>query len=252
MGFRVPGALAGALLAALSLSCTGVHAADTRARIDDRGADFLRDRIFFVAGADHARDSAFAWAGLVAAPLGRLGEDGPRIRVMGGAGRYRYRTADVPGGANAGRVTSGEILAGYRSTFGPVLVSLYLGAHVEDQRLAAPDPGHPAVGTELGVKAALELFAQDASPWSASGFASVSTVHRAYRLRAALAHEFPSGLSLGVEGAVHGDARYNEPRVGAFLHTNFHGNVITLAGGVLSNSDKGDGLYATLSLYAPY
>ena len=79
-----------------------------------------------------------------------------------------------------------------------------------------------------------------------------STVHRAYHVRAGLLREFPAVFAIGIEGAVYGDVRYIEPRAGILASATFGKSVLTLAGGALSNSDKGRGIYATLSLYAPY
>jgi hypothetical protein len=81
---------------------------------------------------------------------------------------------------------------------------------------------------------------------------SASTVHRSYHARAALAHEYPSGIAIGIEAAINGDVRYNEPRAGLFVQRSHGRTVIALSGGYLSNSDKGGSPYATLSLFAPY
>ena len=51
---------------------------------------------------------------------------------------------------------------------------------------------------------------------------------------------------------MYGDVRYVEPRAGIYASATYGRSVLTLAGGALSNSDKGRGIYATLSLYAPY
>jgi hypothetical protein len=49
-----------------------------------------------------------------------------------------------------------------------------------------------------------------------------------------------------------GDARYVEHRAGLLASICYGRAMLTLAAGVLRNSDKGGGTYATLSLYAPY
>ena len=64
-----------------------------------------KNRIFFFAGGDIARDSHYAWGGIVGAPQGILQEDGPRFRIMAGTGRYTYRTGAAAGGINEGRIT---------------------------------------------------------------------------------------------------------------------------------------------------
>ena len=57
--------------------------------------DWLTRRLFFFGGVDIARDTAFGWSGIVA-PFAHLDEDGTRIRIFGGHGRYRYDTGAVP------------------------------------------------------------------------------------------------------------------------------------------------------------
>jgi hypothetical protein len=245
--FAAGTALAGALL------CVPALAADSSIRLDDRWQSHpLRDRVFFFAGADVASDSAYGWSGFVAAPLGLLDEDGWRVRVAGGAGRYRYTTGNVAGGVNEASIMSGELMAGYRFSSGSGSVTLYAGAHVENQNLAAPDPGHPAQGTEAGIKVAAEFYRRFTPNLFGLASASASSVHDSYQARAALAYEISATVAFGVEAAINGDERYDEPRVGILVQTTFGRTSFSLSGGILSNSDKGDGLYGTLSVYAVY
>jgi hypothetical protein len=239
-------------LSAACFLCTPLLAADTAPRPDYLEQQPLKNRIFFFAGGDVASDSHFAWSGIGGAPSHNLHEDGPRFRILGGVGRYRYRTEAVAGGINEGRVTSGEVLFGFQRTYGSTIATAFIGAHVEDQKLAAPDPGHRAQGTAAGVKVALELFRRLNAQTVATASASFSTVHRAYQARATLAREYPSGIALGVEATLNGDARYSEPRAGVFVQGRYGRTVLALSGGYLSNSDKGSGAYSTLSVFAPY
>ncbi len=222
-------------------------------RLDERWHSYpLRDRIFFFAGGDIASDSAFTWAGFTAAPTGLLEEDGWRVRVAGGGGRYRYRTGNVAGGINEADVVSGELMTGYRFSAGGGTATFYVGAHVENQSLAEPDPDHEAQGTEAGIKFAVELYRRFTPQFFSLASAAVSTVHTGYQARAALAYEISEAVAFGMEASVNGDERYDEPRAGFLLQTNFGRASLSLSGGFLSNSDKGDGLYGTLSVYAVY
>lgn len=253
MGGGTTRALAlGAAIAAASSFSTTLLAGDAPIRPDAPSTPSPRDRLFFFAGGDVARDSHFAWAGLTGAPQGLLHEDGARIRVMGGVGRYRYRTSAVPGGVNEGHVSSGEILFGFRHALGPAIVTAFLGLHVENQRLAAPDPGHPAEGTAAGIKAAIELYARLTPASFITASASASTVHASYHARGTYGRELSSRLAYGIEAALNGDVRYVEPRVGLFVQIAYQRTTVALSGGYLSNSGKGGGSYASLSIYAPY
>jgi hypothetical protein len=243
------------VLVATSMFAPAVHAGDMPMElilIDITPSPPLRDRMFTFSGGDLGRDSRFVWAGLVGALGGRLRDDGPRLRVMGGAGRYRYRTDAAPDGVNDVLLFSGEFLLGYRRAFGPAEATVYLGPHTEGHWLTWLDPSHRTQGVTTGVKTAVELYRRLSDEWYVTLSASASTVHRRYHARTALAHEFPKAFTLGIETAVHGDARYAEPRVGLFAQTAHRRTVLRLSGGYLSNSDKGRGPYATLSVYVPY
>jgi hypothetical protein len=239
-------ALAAAVLAACLAS--SAFAADPSSSF----ADSLKSRLFLFGGFDVTRDSSFVWTGIVLAPWSRLDEDGVRLRVMGGIGRYRYNTDAVASGVNEGIVSSGEIMFGWRRAFDRIVVVAYLGGQIEEHQLRDPDPGNPVSGTTLGLKGALELFSRPWPDYIATALASASTVHGSYQARATFAREINSWLALGVEGAILGNARYFEPRAGLIAVATIAGRKLSLSGGYLSNSDKGAGPYLTLSLYAPF
>ena len=248
MGNRACRAFAGGAAVLAACLVSAAFAADTTPSLTDA----LKNRLFLFGGFDVARDSYFGWTGIVAAPVGRLDEDGLRLRLMGGLGRYRYNSSAVAGGVNEGTVSSGEIMLGWRRAFEPVTVVAYLGAQVEDHQLRVPDPGNPVSGTAAGVKGTIEIFSRPWPDYVATANASASTVHRGYNARVTFARELNAWLALGVEGAFLGDARYHEPRVGLLAATTLSGRILSLSGGYLSNSDKGAGYYLTLSLYAPF
>jgi hypothetical protein len=212
----------------------------------------LKDRLFAFGGVDTARDSTSAWIGLVASPMAKLGDNGARIRIMGGYGRYSYQTGNVPGGINDGEYSSGEFMLGWRHDLSGVVVTAYLGAHVEHHSLANPDPGNPASGTETGIKGIVELFARPAPGWIASANASLSSVYTSYSLRALVARELHSKLLLGFEAALLGNERYHEPRAGIAAQMLWSGQILSLAIGALDNSGKGSGYYLTTSLFVPF
>jgi hypothetical protein len=228
-------------------------AADSSMRLDERWHSHpLRDRIFFFAGTDIASDSAFGWSGFTAAPVGFLEDDGWRVRVAAGGGRYRYRTNNVADGINEANVMSGELMAGYRFSSGSGSATLYAGVHVENQSLDSPDAGHAAQGTEAGIKVAAEFYRRFTPKLFGLASASASTVHDSYQARASLAYEISETVAVGVEAAINGDERYDEPRAGILVQTTFGRTSFSVSGGILSNSDKGEGVYGTLSVYAVY
>ncbi len=98
----------------------------------------------------------------------------------------------------------------------------------------------------------LEIHWRALQNFVATASLSASTVNRSYTARASLVHEFQSAFQAGIEAAAFGDARYSELRAGVLLRTRLAPAELTLAAGMLSNSDKGSGVYTTLSLYAPF
>jgi hypothetical protein len=212
----------------------------------------LKDRMFVFGGADLARGSTSAWIGIVGAPMTKLGDNGLRIRIMGGYGRYSYETSAVPGGVNDGEYGTGEFMLGWRHDLSRVIVTAYLGAHVEHHALANPDPGNPANGTEVGVKALVELFARPAPGWIVSASASISSVYTSYSLRGMLGREINPALTFGLEAALLGNQRYHEPRIGLAAQMKRSENIVSLAAGALDNSDKGVGYYMTTTLFVPF
>jgi hypothetical protein len=235
-------------VAALAAACAVSTAAADEAPIFNA----LANRLYFFGGIDIARDSAFGWAGLVTAPLGALDQDGFRVRVFAGHGRYRYRTGAVAMGVNTGVNWSGELLVGYRLAFDSTTLVAYVGSHVAHYSLAFPDPSNPVVGNRVGLKALLELHSRAFQPLIVTASLGASMVYHAYALRAAIAREISSLWQIGIEGAAFGDARYLETRFGPIARLSLLRYEITLAAGILSNSGKGRGVYSTFSLYSPF
>ena len=218
----------------------------------------------FFGGIDAAKATTFAWMGLTYAPMGVLAEDGWRVRFIGGAGLYSYRTSVAPGGINDASAFSGEILGGYRKTFENIFgQTLYVGAfaglHYEDQILVYSDPSNPARGSEAGIKGSLEAYARVWERYIGTAFVSVSSVHNKYHGKLAALYELEETWSLrgerwafGGEIAALGDARYNEERAGLVSSLTLDKKIISLSAGVLQNSGRGDGTYVTLSVYSPF
>jgi hypothetical protein len=203
--------------------------------------------IFLFSGADFASTALCTWGGFVLAPFGRLDEDGLRLKVAEHAGGYRYTFA---GGDNLGRYASADMLVGWRRAFDQVIVVAYAGAYGERQWLFAPDPGNP-VGLHFGVKAALEVFARLPEHFVVNAFASATSVHNAYQVRAKLLYEFMPALAFGVDGGILGNADYRQIRAGLAGVLNFEPWSVTIAGGYAMSANHHSSPYVTLSFYWP-
>lgn len=218
---------------------------------------YINRKADFFGGIDAAHATTFAWLGMSYAPIGALADDGWRIRFMGGAGLYSYRTSIAPGGINDANVFSAELLGGYRKTFDILFghrlyAGAFAGLHHEDQILAYPDPSNPARGSETGIKGSLELYSRMWERYIASAFGSLSSVHKKYYAKASLLYELNETWAMGGEIAAMGDARYDEQRVGLAGSLTWRKKVLTLSAGALENSGRGSGAYLTLSVYSPF
>lgn len=211
----------------------------------------------FFGGIDAADETMFAWTGVTYAPHGTLLEDGWRVRFMGGAGRYSYRTSIVPGGINDANIYSAELLAGYRKTFDnifgrKVYVGVFAGVNYEDQILVFADPFNRAQGSEAGIKATIEFYSRIAQNYIVTAFATASTVHNKYHAKTTLLYELNEMWAFGGEVATMGDARYFEHRAGLAGSFTWQRKIFVLSAGSLDNSGRGSGLYTTLSIYSPF
>jgi hypothetical protein len=112
----------------------------------------VASQAFVFGGIDAGKDSVFAWSGFTAIPFAKIGEDGFRLRTMGGYGRYRYRTSAVADGENTGTITSGELLAGNRTSFGGTVLTGYVGLDAKNYRLQNADPKNPELEAALESK----------------------------------------------------------------------------------------------------
>ena len=218
---------------------------------------YIQNKADFFGGIDAAKATTFVWMGATYAPFGTLGDDGWRVRVIGGAGKYSHNTSVAPGGINDAFAFSGELLGGYRKAFADVLghtiyAGVFAGLHYEDQILVYDDPGNPARGSDAGFKASLELYSRVRQHFIVTAFGSVSTVHEKYYAKTSLLYELNETWSLGGEIAAMGDARHKEQRAGLAGSLSWQKKIFTLSAGMLDNSERGDGTYLTLSVYSPF
>jgi hypothetical protein len=217
----------------------------------------LHRKADFFGGIDLANAVTFAWAGANYAPFANLDEDGWRLRIIGGAGRYTYLSSIVPGGVNDANVYTAELLGGYRRTFEDIFgrrvyVGAFVGVNYESQMLALPDAFNPTQGSKAGVKAAIEIYSRIAQAYILTAMATASTAHRKYYAKTALLYELTPRWSFGGELVTMGDARYSEHRAGLAGSLTWGSRIFTLSAGALDNSGRGSGAYATLSVYSPF
>lgn len=215
-------------------------------------SEALKRRLYFYSGVDMARDTSYGWAGLAWAPFARMDEEGLRLRVQGGGGRYSYATVDVPGGWNSATKTEYEALAGWQFLRGPHALALYAGIAMIDNQLDMPDPANRDQGTQYGAKVVAEWFYRWDSTRTLTACLSATTADGALNGRVTAGWRVTDWMELGVESAASTDWLDEDARVGAFIMLPVSGQEMRAAGGWRWSSDEDSGAYLTLSVYAPY
>ena len=116
-------------------------------------------------GADATRHAIGIWSGLTWAPFGGIQEDGWRLRVVSGAGRYTYDGWRIVGGIPApahflGATTFLDAMAGYHLQLGTLTLKPFAGVSIAQHGVTPFDPVSQLIGRTVGVKLALDTWLQ--------------------------------------------------------------------------------------------
>ncbi|GJD95858.1 cellulose biosynthesis protein BcsS [Methylobacterium iners] len=198
-----------------------------------------------------SQGSQFAGATLTAAPVGTLTHSGPRLRFDGLIGSYRSPT--VAGRATIGQQAEVAAMAGYAWVWPDAVLSAFVGLNVRHNAVSGLDLIATPAGTEVGAKAALDLYARPSARTMIHATGSYATTFNAYfgRVRAGMA-TFAGGY-VGPEFALLGDDFYRQWRVGAHLSGMQVGAVqFGLAAGYLHDQANKAGFYTTVDMRAGF
>jgi hypothetical protein len=206
-------------------------------------------------------------------PQHNVWADGYIFRAEAYAGHYDYPTPNVPGGRANVTFDGGALMLGYRKVIGAATLSGYIGGEVQNHD--NPDPLAFTRGTEVGVKVLGEVYGKLTPTQDFYGSASFSTAFDNWFVLARPGFlvsnisgtEFwvgPEGQVFGsgkgaltgqcVIGGVPSSCRYDEGRVGGFLHIVIPNQPLlgdwTLSGGYRTPlvGAKTDGYYAAIGL----
>lgn len=221
-------------------------------------------------GADATTSSWLVFSGVTLSPLSGIHDDGPRLRFATGYGGYswegthRTRIGELPRGA--GRFHYAEGLAGYLKRLGPLTAKAFIGismiTHDNTSGTTSNDVGFdPIHGSEIGLKTGVELWLNIGHRGWSSLDLNWTSAHDTYSARFRTGWRAWPTVSLGIEGIVNGDGRYDiasflsepgldhiERRVGAFARYEWYGGEVSLAGGLAAApEDGGTKPYATLN-----
>lgn len=196
-------------------------------------APFLSNKAEFWSGAEATRHAWSSYAGVTWSPLGKLAEDGVRLRVGGGYAQYGY---PIQVGRQSisiyGTAAFADLLMGYQMGVGALTLKAFAGASFDGHVLEPFDEGNKVNGSATGAKAALEGWLNITSTTWAQLDASYSTAHSVYSSRVRLGYRVTHGISAGLEGGAFGNEVSKGGRGGGFVRYEWLGGEVSLSGGV--------------------
>jgi hypothetical protein len=228
-----------AALVAAGLAFCGLDGACAEGATED-SAHYL-----FFSGFDIWRNGGFGNGGLLWSP-DSLRQDGFTLKLLLGAGTYRYRgaTTDI-----TGRQYLASALPGWRFKSGPNELTVFAGLDMQQHQTSPDDPGNRLRGFHAGARGGFDLWYEPLpAAFMVTASASASTVGKNVWARAAAGLR-AFDLWLGPEAIFCGDETYREWRVGAHATGLRTGPVEWTAGlGWVTNNDQRSGMYGRLGL----
>lgn len=211
----------------------------------------------FSVGVEAARHAWSLYSGVTLAPFGSLGEDGWRLRAVGGYGAYSYSGLRAVGVGSQivkfrGTVSFADLLLGYHQQVGPLTLKLYAGAMATQHLIDPVDPEAQVQGEAFGAKAVLETWWTVSEQTWASLDLSYGSVHESYWGRLRLGWRLVPVVSLGLEASGAGNSDGDAARLGGFLRYEWDGGEVSASAGLMSDwagIEKIDtrGAYATIA-----
>jgi hypothetical protein len=218
-------------------STTGVRADATT---DGDTAHFLLH-----GGFDLWRNGSFGHGGLLWSPDG-LRQDGFTLKVLLGAGSYRYRAGSTD---ITGRQYLASVLPGWRFKNGSLEVTVFAGLDMQQHQSSPDDPGNRLRGFHAGARGGFDVwFEPMPAELMLTGSVSASTIGKNVWARAA-AGVRAFDLWLGPETVFCGDDTYRQVRFGAHI-TGLRTDAFEWSAGAgwVTDSDKRSGIYGRLGV----
>ncbi len=173
-------------------------------------------RIILYSGRDIWRNGAFAYGGLIFGP-GGFEQDGLLFKVLLSGGLYRYDAGNPGGDKVIGAEWLTQLLPGWRIKRGPIEAKIFFGPEYQFHRLWPDDPDNRLRGRALGLRFAIELWAEPTTETMAAADASLSSVGSIYSARAALGWRVLDAFYSGPETQVYGGDGYSQLRFGGHI-----------------------------------
>lgn len=166
------------------------------------------------AGADVSSNVWLVYSGVTFAPWGAIHQDGWRFRTAGGYGQYEYdRTAEEED-TDPNRALNfeaetyfAEVLVGYQKRFGELTAKAFVGVSTISHDISPTDDENIAIGDEIGVKGAIELWLNIGERGWASLDLSWASAHDTRAARTRIGYRVWPKLSVGFEGGINVDSQ---------------------------------------------
>jgi hypothetical protein len=191
-------------------------------------------------GFDLWRNGGFGHGGLLWSPEGLM-QEGFTLKLMLGAGSYRYRAGPTD---ITGHQYIASAMPGWRFKHGTLEVTIFAGLDMQQHQSSPDDPGNRLRGFHAGARGGFDLwFEPMPAELMLTGSVSASTIGKNVWARAA-AGVRAFGLWLGPETVFCGDDSYRQVRFGAHI-TGLRTGAFEWSAGVgwVADSDKRSGVY---------
>jgi hypothetical protein len=206
-------------------------------------------QLLMFSGADIWHSGGFAHAGLLWSPDG-LEKEGFTLKVLGGAGSYRYRSGALGGAEVKGIQMLGSLMPGWRVRYGGVEITAYAGLDIQNHRLTPDDLSSAVRGTRFGVRGGADVWYEPLPATMMTALnVSVSSIGPSYWTRAAAGWRLFDLFWLGPEAQALGGPTYQQWRAGLHATSFKTGNFEwSLGGGFARDSDHRNGFYGRLGV----
>jgi hypothetical protein len=232
-------AFSAALMAAVSTFC-GVERAFAENAADGEAAHFLLH-----GGFDLWRNGGFGHGGLLWSPDG-LRQEGFTLKLLLGAGTYRYRTGTTE---VTGRQYLASALPGWRFKDGAIELTVFGGLDLQQHQTSPDDPGNAARGLHAGARGGFDLwFEPMPAALMVTTSVSASTIGKTIWWRGAMGLR-AFDLWVGPESVWCGDETYRQLRFGAHV-TGLRTDIFEWSAGLgwVTDSDRRSGIYGRLGV----
>jgi Cellulose biosynthesis protein BcsS len=187
-------------------------------------------KVILFSGRDIWRNGIFAYGGMIFGP-GGFEQDGPLFKAQLSGGLYRYRAGSLAGEQVIGAEWLIQALPGWRIKRGPFEAKIFFGPEYQIHHLWPDDPDNRLRGRALGLRFAIELWAEPTMKTMAAVDASLLSVGSIYAARAALGWRVLDAFYVGPETQAYGGNGYSQIRFGGHITSMKTGATEWSAGG---------------------